>query len=247
MSKCIDTNLGDLIAAYELNQLEKEEKKQFESHLEDCEFCRESLAEMAPVIMDMRNQEGVFSAWNETGGVSFDKLAAKLQTENTKPDIIDIAKKGIKDLIDRITQSDFIELLSFEPFPLPAMVLRGAEDVDNCQKYWLEAYWKGNYKIAIKFLKKEDKHCPDQWETLMFLGICLFLDKQPKPAVKALRKADELSKLAMKEEIRWYLAQALLLKGEKEEALKLLAWLSEQPGKIYPIKSKALLDKLKTS
>ena len=38
MSKCIDTNLGDLIAAYELNHLEKEEKKQFESHLEDCEF-----------------------------------------------------------------------------------------------------------------------------------------------------------------------------------------------------------------
>ncbi len=108
--------------------------------------------------------------------------------------------------------------------------------------YWREAYRKGNYKIAIKYLRK----VPAQWDVMMFLGICLYLNNQPKPAVQALRKADELSELAMKEEIRWYLAQALLLKREKEEAVKLLEWLAEQPGKTYPQKAKTILVELRT-
>lgn len=242
MSKCKDTNLGDLIAAYELNQLEEEEKKQFERHLEDCEYCRESLIEMAPVLMDMRNGEGVFSGWNEADGVSFDELAEKLISENAQPSILDKATQGVKDFFEPLTKNNFIRLLSFDPLPMPALVLRGKEDVDNYQKYWREAYRKGNYKIAIKYLRK----VPAQWDIMMFLGICLYLDKQPKPAVQALRKADELSELAMKEEIRWYLAQALLLKREKEEAVKLLEWLAEQPGKTYPPKAKTILVELRT-
>ena len=239
MSECKNPTLGDLIAAYELNQLGKKEKAQFEKHLEDCEYCRESLIEMAPVIMDMRNGEGVFSGWNEADGVSFDELAEKLMSEKSKPSILDKVTQGVKSML---TKNDFIRLLSFDPLPIPALVLRGEEDVDNYQKYWREAYRKGNYKIAIKYLRK----VPAQWDVMMFLGICLYLNNQPKPAVQALRKADELSELAMKEEIRWYLAQALLLKREKEEAVKLLEWLAEQPGKTYPQKAKTILVELRT-
>jgi tetratricopeptide (TPR) repeat protein len=234
MKKCLDEKIGQLIAAYEIDELNEEEREIFEKHLMECEYCSESLIELAPVIIDMQNREGVFAEWE---GKSFDDLADELKGDS----LLAKTKKGFESIIGKLSN---IEILNFEPFPMPAMVLRGKEDHDNYQKYWREAYRKENYKIAIKYLKKVDKHSPDQWETLMFLGICLYIEKQPKPAVKALRKADELSGLSMKEEIRWYLAQSLLLKGEQEEGIRQLTWLSSQPGREYPKKAQELLSKL---
>ena len=235
MKKCVNKEIGDLIAAYELNQLEDSERERFEEHLEECEFCRESLIEMAPVLMDMKNKEGLFSEWD---GASFDQLAKELIKENNKSSLLDQLKKVIN------IKNEFLDWLTFEPLLIPEPVLRGEvkdKELVNLKRDWITSYKKKNYKIAIRYLKKINKKQPNQWETLLFLGVCSFLDHQPKPAVKALRRADELSVLSMKEEIRWYLAQSLLLKDEKEEAVRLLVWLQAQPGKIYPKKAKQLL------
>ena len=55
MSQCIDTQLGDLLYAYELGMLSEDEKRAFEQHLVACEFCShraEKNLEAARIIRD---------------------------------------------------------------------------------------------------------------------------------------------------------------------------------------------------
>jgi len=233
MSNCIDQELGSLIAAFELNQLEDPEKLQFEDHLHKCEHCRGSLIEMAPVLMDMKNKEGVFA---EETGTSFSELANELIAESKKKTILDKAKG----MIDKIKGIDYSSWLDFDPLPLPAVAVRGEKE----DTYWKTAYKKGDYKIAIKYLRKVIKQSSDDWEPQMFLGICLFMDKQSNHAVKVLRKTAELSGLSMQEEIKWYLAQSLVLNGQLDEAMPILEWLVAQPGKDIPDKARSLLTRL---
>jgi hypothetical protein len=51
---CIDEKIGKLIGNYELSLLTKEERRQFENHLLDCEYCFQSLYQTAPLAVLMR-------------------------------------------------------------------------------------------------------------------------------------------------------------------------------------------------
>ena len=46
---CTDQDIGKLIGGYELGLLTDEEKRQFENHLLECEYCFQNLHEMAPI------------------------------------------------------------------------------------------------------------------------------------------------------------------------------------------------------
>lgn len=53
---CTDKNIGKLIGSYELGLLSEEEKRQFENHLVECEFCFQSLYEAAPITNMVREE-----------------------------------------------------------------------------------------------------------------------------------------------------------------------------------------------
>jgi hypothetical protein len=46
---CADKNIGELIGSYELGLLSDEEKRQFENHLLECEYCFQNLLDAAPI------------------------------------------------------------------------------------------------------------------------------------------------------------------------------------------------------
>ena len=54
---CMDKNIGELIGGYELGLLSDEEKRQFENHLLECEYCFQSLYQAAPITNLLRKEK----------------------------------------------------------------------------------------------------------------------------------------------------------------------------------------------
>jgi len=54
---CKDQDIGKLIGGYELGLLTDEEKQQFENHLLECDYCFQSLYEMAPIANLIREEK----------------------------------------------------------------------------------------------------------------------------------------------------------------------------------------------
>lgn len=51
---CTDQDIGKLLGSYELGLLSEEERRHFENHLLECEYCFQSLYETAPIANLMR-------------------------------------------------------------------------------------------------------------------------------------------------------------------------------------------------
>jgi hypothetical protein len=54
---CTDQDIGKLIGSYELGLLTDEERRQFEEHLLDCEYCFQSLYRTAPITNLIREKK----------------------------------------------------------------------------------------------------------------------------------------------------------------------------------------------
>ncbi|MDW7681146.1 MAG: hypothetical protein SCK70_11315, partial [bacterium] len=50
MKKCIDSNIGRLIARYEFELLTANEKNEFEEHVLKCDYCFRELYEFSPAV-----------------------------------------------------------------------------------------------------------------------------------------------------------------------------------------------------
>ena len=54
---CTDKNIGELIGSYELGLLSEDERRKFENHLFECEYCFQSLYENAPITDLVRKEK----------------------------------------------------------------------------------------------------------------------------------------------------------------------------------------------
>jgi hypothetical protein len=54
---CTDKKIGKLIGSYELGLLSEEERRQFENHLVECEYCFQSLYQAAPITNSIREKK----------------------------------------------------------------------------------------------------------------------------------------------------------------------------------------------
>ena len=54
---CTNKDIGELIGSYELGLLSEEERRKFENHLVECEFCFQSLYEAAPITNLVRDKK----------------------------------------------------------------------------------------------------------------------------------------------------------------------------------------------
>jgi len=252
MKNCIDEKVGDLIAAFEAQILDDDDRILFEKHLKVCEFCLDSLVEMVPIIMDIKNRAGVFA---EEAGDSFNKFANDVLNEGSIEGLLNRTKQEINESADKL----YAEWLKFEPLFLGSEIVTALErllpgsllDVldtifKSIMSNWQEAYRNGDYETAIKLLSEINDKYPDLKAPKLFLGVCQYLNKQPGEAVKMLKQADTSSDSSFNEETKWYLAQSLVLNGDIEEAKKTLEWLVAQPESTIQKDAKTLLDKLTT-
>jgi hypothetical protein len=54
---CTNNDIGKLIGSYELDLLTEKEKRQFENHLLDCDFCLQNLYRTAPIAKMIRERK----------------------------------------------------------------------------------------------------------------------------------------------------------------------------------------------
>ena len=60
MKKCIDSNIGRLIARYEFGLLAADEKNEFEEHVLKCDYCFRELYEFSPAVKTMNENLSQF-------------------------------------------------------------------------------------------------------------------------------------------------------------------------------------------
>jgi len=127
-------------------------------------------------------------------------------------------------------ESPYLTYLSFEKLPYRSEKLRGevATQAEQLFHQGMNDYLKGNYKGAINSLKKAVEKAPDNGIWWLYLGVCYYLNHQPKRAIEALTKANALTQYSQKVRSHWYLAQAYLLQGDVDRAIPLLEWIRDQ-------------------
>lgn len=255
--KCINPEIGQTLAVFELGQLEPEDQKQFEAHLSQCEFCLNEILEMMPFYMELQgHQEEVREVLREEG-LTFEELKKKVLSSSNKETFASKVATWLDDLIST-------GLLVFEPFKItaqelvpiatPGYVLTKSgtsqppsfkADTEHAEfKASLELYNSGEYGLAGDKLQKIAENRPDYYEPWFYLGICRFMEKRAPAAIEALTTAKRLAEDEFILEIRWYLAQSYILNGNISEAKELLVWLQNQQEEKYPELARKLLSGL---
>ncbi|TKJ36566.1 hypothetical protein CEE37_14900 [candidate division LCP-89 bacterium B3_LCP] len=143
-------------------------------------------------------------------------------------------------------ENPYFAHLSFEKAPFKQMHVRSdiGTDAQLTFRKGMDEYLKGNFKGAIDYLENAVSASPDEGPWWLYLGISYYLDRQAKPAVKALTKAVSLTEYTLKSGAEWYLAQAFLLDGNADPAMPLLEGLAIQKRDYSEI-AESLLEKVR--
>jgi len=82
MTNCIDHRYGDLLYAYELGMLSEDERKAFEQHLIECEFCSSRAAKNLEVAAIIRHDSEIH---DYTASLADDAVADKVSDSRATP------------------------------------------------------------------------------------------------------------------------------------------------------------------
>jgi tetratricopeptide (TPR) repeat protein len=144
-------------------------------------------------------------------------------------------------------ENPFIAYLSFEQLPYQPLELRDRAPT-QAERYYsggMDDYLKNNYAAAARKLHRAVEMQPEEGNWWLRLGVCYFLNRQPKPAIEALTKADELTQRLFNIRVCWYLAQSYLLNGDPDNAIPLLERVVAQ-DRAYADEAKTLLENVHT-
>ncbi len=268
--KCTNSNEGLLLTQYVLHLLDEQDRRRFEVHMMNCEFCRLELskADSETAVIGSLREEIVDSLHEQ--GVTFEGLKKELISIKKKRKIL---QNSFGEWLDNLNLfhrpkvlvpagvivivlltmivfrhlgpgNVYLSMLSFEKFPYQELSTRTQMTTPSMSPLFLEGikfYNEDDYKRAAKILKEATQESPERWEYWFYLGVSYFLNKQPKPSIVALSEADRLNKFALEIEIKWFLAQANLLNKDPENALIYLHWIENKPGE-YSSNAKKLID-----
>ncbi|MCX6601837.1 MAG: hypothetical protein NT025_09815 [bacterium] len=134
------------------------------------------------------------------------------------------------------SDSRCVPFLSFQALPYEgSLTLRGEGAVAGKEDFdkGMEAYLQADYRRATKYLRQAVNQSSGQAEWWLYLGVCSYLQRDAKQAMKALGRADELAQGRVKLRARWFLAQTYLLNGDRDRAEPLLEWIVAQKRDYY--------------
>jgi tetratricopeptide (TPR) repeat protein len=125
--------------------------------------------------------------------------------------------------------SSLLMLARIEPPSYIRPALRGAED-DAAERFQIgmKCYVEGRYGEAIPDLRTAAELNPNRAGIRFFLGICLLLTEKTNEGIGELRKTISLGDSPYLEEAHFYLAKALLRKGDVGGAKGELNWVLEK-------------------
>ena len=148
-------------------------------------------------------------------------------------------------LVPRGADVDYAGLARVEP--LPVRVTRSVPEAGSFEEIrllGLDAYAAGDFAAAREYLLRAVELEPDNGEMLLYLGSTELLEGQVEAAIDHLEKARERSPDgAVKDEAAWQLANAALLDGRPEDAVRVLEKIGEFDGRRAE-DARALLDSL---
>jgi tetratricopeptide (TPR) repeat protein len=131
---------------------------------------------------------------------------------------------------NQLVPTNYLAYLAFDKLSYQSMELRDSPETDAHTQFEkaMAYYLVDDYASAAAQLQRAVEMSPDRANWWLYLGVCYYLQNMPDQAIPALAKADSLSELSLQIKARWYLAQALLAKGDAGKAVPLLKWIQAQ-------------------
>jgi hypothetical protein len=235
--RCLEPEVGERIAAYELGLLNPPERREIEAHVLVCEPCREDMAASADVATILTGDpRGILS--------DVRRLAAGHAIRRALPRGLATPRVLVPVFAAAATVMFFVlrqpappSLARIEPLPYLPLITRDARDEDATAVYFraMDRYAQGDYARAAALLETALSATPPlspekRDQASVFRGVCLLLERRTSDAIEPLEDAAASELPVVADRARWYLAQARLTMGETARAESLLALLATSPG-----------------
>lgn len=133
---------------------------------------------------------------------------------------------------------------SFMSMPTAAEKSTNTAASQSSLRLGLDLYSKGKYSEASKELDKAITLNPGNNDAVYYAGLSHFNAGRPGKSISYFDKILKSKETNLKEDASWYKAQALVQKGFKEDAVKILEKIASDNGK-YSSSAKAELNKLR--
>ncbi len=247
----------DLLAAYELNILNQDQRQVFESHLPHCPDCLEEIYAHAPAVTALLREPGLYAeaaGRRQTGqprtGPSFWGRLARAFGRPPARVLVPLAMAAL--LVWGIFLPHGIPFRS-TPSPFPGMALTDAPAYSiiavragsgaDWQPHWEEGmqhYVAQDYAAAVTSLRRaipllEQAAAANRLQrrhldnARFYLGASLMLTGDTDAATAALEAAAGSHLPPLRQKSLWYLAQAHLLQDDPDGALAVLDQLQDSP------------------
>ena len=236
--KCTDKKIGKLIFLYEFDKLNQGQRKAFEAHLLECDYCFQNLYTLSPVVKKMReNPQAFLPALSVPERIPFRKKVRALW-DKLVPDISGIPVTVLKPvriavpvvaaiiaavLIITGPTNDYSDLARIEPIRYIPVALRGGVEMTKTDILFdqgMELYGAGKYNQAIHKLSQTVSRMPKSADAHFYLGLCYLLTQEADSSIVHFIKAIEFGNNSLLEKCHWYLGNAYLLKNDEEKALE---------------------------
>ncbi|MCP4292984.1 MAG: zf-HC2 domain-containing protein [bacterium] len=255
--------LCDLLAAYEMNLLERDERSGFEAHLPDCPDCLEEMYSMAPATAAMNAEPGVFadqaqrylerdkslSLWERLAGILSGGPSRVLVP------VIAAAVLAVVIFLPQGQEKQFSQL-AISSAPAYSTLQVRAGNQDSWLAPWengMEFYQDKNYSSAaedllqaVTILAADNAADDERYVVLdnarLYLGVSQMLAGQVDQCIGSLQNAANSSLPPVSQKCQWYLAQAYLLNEMPDEAVGILQALIDSP--VFGSDSRQLMEQI---
>ncbi len=174
----------------------------------------------------------------------------EIQLDNEGPHNLEFEKKDYETYPRKISPSNAPSTYVTIPLNPSFMGLNMAEEKSsssastNSLRTGLDLYSKGKYSEASKELDKAISINPENNDAIYYAGLSHFNAGRPGKSISYFDKIIKSNDGNLKEDAKWYKAQALSQKGFKDDAIKILEKIVSENGK-YAVSAKSELSKLR--
>ena len=244
---CTDPKVGALLAGYEMDLLDSEQRLTFEAHLAACDACLDELFHTAPYTTAMRTASGDVLSRLPSRSDARDVTDTRSAVEQPwwsrfrLPVLVPVAAAAAAAALLLVRPASgpgsLGELAIVEPLPWTTVETRAGElEAERIFQRGMANYARGDYAAAAATLSAAvERGAGDStWTKLdqarLFLGLSFLLIDDPENGGPHLETAARADSPPLRDRARWYLAQSRLMTGDGGAALVILDALAESPG-----------------
>jgi hypothetical protein len=241
-ARCVDPEIGGLLAAYELGLADASERLAFEAHLAACDVCADDAFASADAAAVATGDAARVVRGLAVGPGLLARLLRPFRDLARRPHVLvpALTTAGAVGLLVlwRLGAPDPASLAIVEPAPYVPLAVRdaGAGDATALFHRGMERYAGGDWAAAATDLRGALAAAAPPLpparrdQANVFLGVSLLLEGDVDAAVAPLEAGARSELPVLADRARWYLAQAKLRAGDADAARTLLESLDGSPG-----------------